>query len=1053
MGVLSKLQLSKGTPSGVPNQPDFKQNIIDQLNKLPSAIDMVAGTLPGAIDFMGKKIPNTSFQPTKPAPSALVKYIAESPKLMKALETITNNPVFNKLSALGAGLEKGTKISDLRKVVDPESEKKAEEIMKKAPIISKIGELVGFIAPATGFSKLAGLVAKPLLSKIGSQALKIGTQESIAGVGLGVAQGLVEGKPLKETAKLAGEYGLIGGVGGAGVTKGIEFISKQLRSLKPAAELVVRPPKVIPPKVIPPKVIPPKVIPPKVIPPKAVVTPLGDKVSQFKTVTLPKSGLMKDEGFKSIINELDMTYNTKTHENTINRALKNIKNNYQGEFDKIVNKGLRSSEDTATAGILMKDLKDKLLKLPNDTNTINQIKILASKVQKQGTELGQTIEAFKTWRWDTAEGAILNAQKVINAVERGLEKTNPDLITKVTSEIKTKLKDIGGITNTTTRSEIENLVKQKYKIPTLTDDDVSKIITGMEKSKNLSGRAKEIEIAKVQQLIANKEPASLGEKIKGLQRLSLILNPKTLITRNPLGNILLGAIENIKDIPGAAIDSITSLIRGSERSTLFNPLSKLTEQGKGFAKGLKELAQDVKAGVDTSPSRGQLELPNRRIFDNKVLNSLDQFERNILRLGDNPFYEAAYKSRVTELQKIKKTTELTDDIKDQSKLYALDRVFQGNTIISKSAKKLKESLGIVGDLLIPFTQTPANILDKVLDYTPVGLIKGLYHLGTTIGKGTFNQKLFVDRLARSFTGTGIGILGYTMAKKGLITGGSSKDKDVASFEREIGKLPYSLKLGDKYISFDWAQPIGAVLAAGADSYFAGKNKNDFLEQTTSGITGAGNTIINSSMLQGILRALSGYSPVSGITDALLESTTQVTPTFINQIRQLEDEYLRETYDPSMFKTQLNKLANRIPGLSKILPKKIGTMGEELKVYRGENTLFNVMFNPSNIADFKPNKLQQEILRIYEQSGNKIQFPRVAPKFITLKGETIPLSSDEFLTYQQKLGLLTQKAFGKIMNNQNYKLFNDDKKAKILQTILTKASSRVKEYIIKKKGLK
>ena len=1033
MGVLSKLRLSKGTPSGVSNQPDFKQNIIDQLNKLPSAVDMVAGTLPGAVDFMGKKIPNTSFQPTKPAPSALVKYIAESPKLMKALETITNNPVVNKLSALGAGIEKGTGISYLRKVVDPETEKKAEEIMKKAPIISKIGELAGFIAPATGFSKLAGVVAKPLLSKIRSQALKIGTQESIAGVGLGAAQGLAEGKPLKETAKLAGEYGLIGGVGGAGVTKGIEFISKQLRSLKPAAELAVRPPEVIPPKV--------------------VVTPLGDKVSQFKTVTLPKSGLMKDEGFKSIINELDMTYNTKTHENTINRALKNIKNNYQGEFDKIVNKGLRSSEDTATAGILMKDLKDKLLKLPNDTNTINQIKTLASKVQKQGTELGQTIEAFKTWRWDTAEGAILNAQKVINAVERGLEKTNPTLISKVTSEIKTKLKDIGGITNTTTRSEIENLVKQKYKIPTLTDDDVSKIITGMEKSKNLSGRAKEIEIAKVQQLIANKEPASLGEKIKGLQRLSLILNPKTLITRNPVGNILLGAVENIKDIPGAAIDSITSLIRGSERSTLFNPLSKLAEQGKGFVKGVKEWAQDVKAGVDTSPSRGQLELPSRRVFDNKVLNSLDQFERNALQLGDRPFFEAAYKSRVTELQKIKKTTELTDDIKDQSKLYALDRVFQGDTLISKRAKKLKESLGIIGDLLMPFTQTPANILDKVLDYTPVGLIKDLYHLGTTIGKGTFNQKLFVDRLARSFTGTGIGILGYTMAKKGLITGGSSKDKDVASFEREIGKLPYSLKLGDKYISFDWAQPIGAVLAAGADSYFAGKNKNDFLEQITSGTTGAGNTIINLSMLQGILRALSGYSPVSGITDALLESTTQVTPTLINQIRQLEDEYLRETYDPSMFKTQLNKLVSRIPGLSKILPKKIGTMGEELKVYRGENTFFNVMFNPSNIADFKPNKLQQEIFGIYEQSGNKIQFPRVAPKFIKLKGETIPLSSDEFLTYQQKLGLLTQKAFGKIMNNQNYKLFNDDKKAKILQTILTKANSRVKEYMIKKKGLK
>ena len=606
---------------------------------------------------------------------------------------------------------------------------------------------------------------------------------------------------------------------------------------------------------------------------------------------------------------------------------------------------------------------------------------------------------------------------------------------------------------------IRDLIKQKNNLPILDSNDIKFITETMDKANNLpkGSYAQRAEYARVQQLIADKQIPTFIDKFRGLQRISMILNPKTLLTRNPLGNVVLGTAETIKDIPAGIADAITSKIRGSERTTLINPIGKTVEGiRKGVPKALKEFGLDIKNGVDTNPTRGQLELPAGRTFDNPILNATDNILKKSLQLGDRPFYETAYNSRIYELKKLAKTNDVTPQMEEQARLYALERVFQNDSEISKALgklKKLSDNTGyqVAANLVIPFHQTPSNILDKLLSYTPVGLIKAATNLGKSIknGRELFDQKAFVDNIGRSLTGTGIGILGYTFAKKGLLTGRIDKDKDVVALERETGKSPYALKLGDKYFTFDWAQPISGALAMGADAYFSGKDKEDFISQLTAGAKGAGDTFFKQSVLQGITKLLSGYSPSVGIATTFADSTSQTVPTVVKQVAKVVDPYVRETYDPNPAKQRINRLVAGIPFASKTLPRKVDTFGNDVK----QDSLANIFILPGRLTDFKPNKIQQEIIRIYDATGDKTQFPRVAPKSFKVGNETINLTADEFNKYQRTLGKITEQKFSSLMNDNLYKIAADNIKAKALQNILTDANNAAKIEILKGRGIK
>ena len=155
----------------------------------------------------------------------------------------------------------------------------------------------------------------------------------------------------------------------------------------------------------------------------------------------------------------------------------------------------------------------------------------------------------------------------------------------------------------------------------------------------------------------------------------------------------------------------------------------------------------LKNKVDTSPTRTRGEIKrNSRTFDSAFLNAIDEVVKKGLSLGDRPFYQGAYEARLYELAKLneknKKKMSMEEMVID-AKIYALDKVYQNDSTVKKVATRLRNISTAIDNpfwqgvvevgmtMTVPFTETPANIFDKVLENSPMGLVKAGIELGKT----------------------------------------------------------------------------------------------------------------------------------------------------------------------------------------------------------------------------------------------------------------------------------------------------------------------------------
>ena len=739
-------------------------------------------------------------------------------------------------------------------------------------------------------------------------------------------------------------------------------------------------------------------------------------------------------------NTLDnqMTYEPITNKETLNKANAIVSSDSvkARELFDAPSKGI-SADDVALGESLIVDAIKK-------GDSIGANKLIADLAEKL-TTAGQAVQAASIFKRLTPEGMLLYAQRVVNSANKDL---------------------------------VERLGAKAPKVE-LTPEDSKFIIETMQRVQKMEeGRPRSVEMARISRLLSDKVPSSLGSKIKAVQRITMLANFRTAV-RNTTGNIIMGVAENLKDIPGTAIDMATSLVTKKRSTTL----PSLTTQLKGAKKGLGEsvsdqfngisladlkgktvgekatlLKESIKKPISTYGAATQWELPRKKIFQGKRLYSkvLDGAERAtgfMLESGDRPFFNAAFDDSIRSQMKLAKVTKPTDAMLEQAKKIAEDRTFQASTVLTKAGKSIHDAMNGFkdfgfGDIVLPFVKTPANILLKAVHFSPLGLERAIREVTTQARRGKFDQKAFVDSISRSATGTGIIMAGYTLAQKGVITGTGDKDKDIASFERNLGKNDFSIKVGDTYFTYDWAQPMSLLVAVGADMYIKGKNKKEAENAVIEGIKSGGETLLKQSFLQGVQKMFGGYAPMDNIESTIYGAPTQFIPTLSGQITQSKDDVKRSTYGGSPQQNALNAMKAKIPGLSTSLEPNVNTSGDVIKQFQGNNNFVNVFLNPAKTTQFKPNNVQKEILRLYQSTGDKTIFPKVAPRSFTKDGNTINLTPKEITTFQQTMGKETESRMMGIVND---KKTGDSTKIKEMKKAIETAYDNAKMEILRARG--
>jgi hypothetical protein len=596
-----------------------------------------------------------------------------------------------------------------------------------------------------------------------------------------------------------------------------------------------------------------------------------------------------------------------------------------------------------------------------------------------------------------------------------------------------------------------DIIKQKNDLPVLTSADIETIYSEVEKANQYKKYSYEwkIHMAKAQQVAADKMPQSMKNKVTQLKRIMMLSNPRTDV-RNLAGNMPLTGTEMMSNAIAATIDKVMSEKRGTQRTISAKP--EIGAFAQGFAKGFGETVSDIKQGVNTyrmgEESTTQYEMPRGRTFDNAFLNGIDKAVNYGLMFGDRPFFEGHYNKRMAELERLGYDI-TSDEAKADAYGHAVDMVFQSDSDMAKGASGIREALNnlltvgdmfALGDFVVPFVQTPANIADKLLDYSPVGLARAVGQLGKS-NTEAFDQKLFSQRLGRSLTGMGILAVSYALAEAGILTGSSDDDAEKRRAMEVSGWKPYSIKIGNTYYDYSFIQPVGMLMAIGADMYKEGQSVDDLTDLVAvsgAGIKGGVNCFFNMSFFSSLTDFFGGYGDTaSNMGKAVLDFPTQFAPAVVNAANKSIDPYQRETYDDDPIKRTINKFVAKTPA-SQTLPKKLDVYGNEMMHNQGRNavqrTIENMLF-PSTVSQKTPNALNDELLRLNKSTGSKSQFLSYPANKLDLgsAGE-YRLSGEERNTFIKNANGYASEQMNKLIQTKEYKVMSDAKKVKVLSDI-------------------
>lgn len=576
--------------------------------------------------------------------------------------------------------------------------------------------------------------------------------------------------------------------------------------------------------------------------------------------------------------------------------------------------------------------------------------------------------------------------------------------------------------------------------------------------------------------IQKQYPSTFKEKLYELRRISMLLSVRTNV-RNTVSNAMLMPVRWTSDRVSALGQSAAHLINPNfdkTQAVIVNKDSrKLAKEawstvadtllGNNKYNDVKDATRDKQVFKGTVFSIGLDNITNGAITKlNKALGkdvnpSILESARNLtywlLQKGDDAFVKKNFESRMASYisaQKINSLDSIPADAYTLATQEALKATFKDDTALSRMLANVKKDTGIIGEVVMPFTKTPANLAMRGYDYSIGGYVELVKSLAKKQVRTQADVSRVMDSISKSVVGTAAIAVGIALAKAGLITGPLSDDKDEAAFQRQQGMLPYAVKIGSNYYSYDWAQPVSIPIILGATIYNSMKESDTALNSVLQGGLAATNAWFDLSPLKGVKEIFGGYgTPAENIGNALLEFPLSFLPSQLGALARTTDTTQRSTYsNGNVLDTLKNSAISKIPGLSQTLPATYDTWGNE--VNRSDSVgeaAFAQMLNPGQLGNANVTPIDSEITRLFEATGNNAVFPKKASWSYQINGQTVKLTNEQYSAFQQIMGKTAFEATEELITSEAYNNLTDAQKVNIVKSIYEFANAKAKNQVL------
>lgn len=775
-------------------------------------------------------------------------------------------------------------------------------------------------------------------------------------------------------------------------------------------------------------------------------TPKGKKVSKFFSNTITNSPFAQN-----IINVLgtntDITYYTPiTNEDTLRKAMDDIAEKGEDSVYDFLGKENLDAVDVGKAVLLT-----NYYKLTGD---LAKQEMIWSKLSGYGTKYGQFIQALSMLKYMSPEAVANSFQSDLNIALEKMKSSNDPAISRWIQD----------------QMNVDQL--------TLTDAERTWIMEMVDRASKLDPDSHEykVKMAQVYAYIANKIPKSFTNKLKTFRRLSMLANAKTQV-RNVLGNVGALPVNILGDIGGSWLDK--RLARYTNTRTQGNV--RLKEFISGARQGYQESLRDKRLGINTQ-NINAYEFQSGQTFNNKtlggkVLNTIERGTNFGLDLGDRPVEQAYYRNALANIMSLNGHEFATGLDKQLARDEAEEKVWKNKGKMADLAIATRNTLNKVhigelglGDMILPFVLTPANLAAATYKYSPAAVLsvaKNAMEFSKTIkGNTTHEQKVLaqkklVDSFGKMTAGTVLYAIAYAISKAGKITGGEDDDKEVAAMMKSLGWQEYSVKIGDKYYSYDWAEPFANPFAVMAeiqrqqqDSKFENNSElTNTLQVIAEAFKIGGTRLQDQSFLASLQSIFSGQDSIAeGFIDFAAGLPASFVPTAAKQLADIMDGSAKMTYDKnSVFNTALNKMLVKIPGAKSLLPTKQTTLGNDARKYQEvENignllgNIFNSTISPANVSIDTAGEIGEEFIDVYNHTGDATIMPQIAVKNITYGSEKYQFTLEQQANLQKAMGDIVKTGMNELLFNDVYNTASYTDKATALTSLVQYAKGKALE---------
>lgn len=263
-------------------------------------------------------------------------------------------------------------------------------------------------------------------------------------------------------------------------------------------------------------------------------------------------------------------------------------------------------------------------------------------------------------------------------------------------------------------------------------------------------------------------------------------------------------------------------------------------------------------------------------------------------------------------------------------------------------------------VILPFYKIPSRILSFTFERSPIAPLMSTYQANIAAGGAR-------EALARSQMGLGTAMMLATAdaVLSGQVTGSGPADKSQRAAMQNTGWLPYSMKVGDRWVQYNRLETMGSSMAMAADivetsrQYGTAMNGDnaDIQKLAVAGALSIAQDITSKSYLQNLSNFFDTLANPKTAGEHQAQSLVgSIVPAGVAAIDRVTDPYQRSVY------SMMDAIKARIPGESESLLTRLDHWGYPIPHDSGMGKAYDLL-SPFATRQPTDSPIDSEIARL------------------------------------------------------------------------------------------